>query len=132
MIRENIKEKSKLTVDEWREYTKTVWQIANESHDEHPAVFPVEIPHRLIKLFTFWGDTVLDPFGGVGTTARAALPLGRKAVCVDQNARYVELIRASAPTNGKKDAILAVHGDSRDLSFLKDDSVGLVVTSPPY
>src|SRR5687767_2445333 len=102
---EDIKERSKLTVDEWREYTKTVWQIANESHDEHPAVFPAEIPHRLIKLFTFWGDTVLDPFGGVGTTARAALPLGREAVCVDQNERYVELIRANAPSNGKSDAL---------------------------
>jgi site-specific DNA-methyltransferase (adenine-specific) len=130
--RENIKEKSKLTVEEWREYTKTVWQIANESHDEHPAVFPAEIPHRLIKLFTFWGDTVLDPFGGVGTTARAALPLGRKAVCVDQNGHYIELIRANAPSNGKKEPLQAVHGDSRNLSFLPDCSVGLVVTSPPY
>ena len=60
--------------------SETVWQIANESDDEHPAIFPVEIPHRLIKLFTFWGDTVLDPFAGVGTTAKAATPLGRKAV----------------------------------------------------
>src|SRR5437870_1830955 len=126
----DIKEKSKLTKEEWREYTKTVWQIANESHDEHPAVFPAEIPHRLIKLFTFWGDTVLDPFGGVGTTARAALPLGRKAVCVDQNERFVELIRALAPSNGRRDALQAVHGDSRNLAFLPDCSVGLVVTSP--
>jgi site-specific DNA-methyltransferase (adenine-specific) len=128
----DVKEKSKLTVEEWREYTKTVWQIANESHGEHPAVFPAEIPHRLIKLFTFWGETVLDPFAGVGTTARAALPLGRQAVCVDQNERYVGLIRTLAPTNGKKGSLQAVHGDSRDLSFLNDDSVGLVVTSPPY
>jgi DNA modification methylase len=132
MTRADLKEKSKLTVEEWREYTKTVWQIANESHDEHPAVFPAEIPHRLIKLFTFWGDVVLDPFAGVGTTARAAIPLGRKAVCIDQNERYVELMRANAPSNGRKDAFRAVHGDSRDLSFLDDGSVGLVVTSPPY
>jgi DNA modification methylase len=133
MIRKDVKEKSRLTVEEWREYTKTVWQIANTTHGEHPSVFPVEIPHRLIKLFTFWGDTVLDPFGGVGTTARAALRLGRKAVCVDQNKRYVDLIRAEcAPLNGKKDTLRAVHGDSRDLSFLQGDSVGLVVTSPPY
>jgi site-specific DNA-methyltransferase (adenine-specific) len=132
MTREDIKEKSKLTVEEWREYTKTVWQIANESHDEHPAVFPAEIPHRLIKLFTFWGDTVLDPFGGVGTTARAALLLGRNAVCVDQNERYVELTRDLTPANGREDALQAICGDSRNLSFLKDESVGLVVTSPPY
>src|SRR6266404_4931616 len=88
------KEKSKVTKEEWREYTKTVWQIANTSHPNHPSVFPVEIPHRLIKLFTFWGDTVLDPFAGVGTTARAGIPLGRKVVCVDQNREYVEVIRS--------------------------------------
>ena len=132
MTHEEIKDKSKLTVEEWREYTKTVWQIANVSHDEHPAVFPPEIPHRLIKLFTFWGETVLDPFGGVGTTARAALANYRKAVCVDQNEHYVEIMQKLAPSNGKEGTLRAVHGDSRNLSFLADGSVGLVVTSPPY
>src|SRR5260370_6266460 len=88
----DVKEKSKLTKEEWREYTKTVWQIANTTHAEHPSVFPVEIPSRLIKLFSFWGDLVLDPFAGVGTTARASISLGRKVVCVDQNKAYVDLI----------------------------------------
>jgi len=50
--KEEIKAKSILTKEEWREYTKTVWQIANTSHSKHPSVFPEEIPHRLIKLFT--------------------------------------------------------------------------------
>ena len=81
----NVKEKSKLTKEEWREYTKTVWHIANTTHTQHPAVFPAEIPKRLIKLFTFYGETVLDPFAGVGTTAQAAIPLGRQAICVEQN-----------------------------------------------
>ena len=54
------KEKSKLTKEEWREYTKTVWRIANTSDPDHPAVFPVEIPRRLIKLFSFHGETVLS------------------------------------------------------------------------
>ncbi|WP_020467818.1 site-specific DNA-methyltransferase [Zavarzinella formosa] len=129
MIAEDIKEKSKLTVDEWREYTKTVWSIANTSHEGHPAVFPIEIPHRLIKLFTFWGDTVLDPFGGVGNTACAALPIGRKAVCVDQNEEYVAIMRTEL---GTKKGVQIVHGDSRKLPSVKDDSIGLVVTSPPY
>jgi site-specific DNA-methyltransferase (adenine-specific) len=129
MKAEDVKEKSKLTVEEWREYTKTVWQIANESHDEHPAVFPAEIPHRLIKLFTFWGDTVLDPFAGVGTTAHAAAAIGRKAVCVDQSEKYVAIMRAEL---GDTQGARVVHGDSRNLSFLADGSVGLVVTSPPY
>ena len=132
----DIKEQSKLTKEEWREYTKTVWQIANESHAVHPAVFPAEIPHRLIKLFTFWGDTVLDPFAGVGTTAKAGIPIGRKVVCVEQNATYVDLIRSECGelTNGKSGPapLQVVQGDSRRLDFLADNSVGLVVTSPPY
>ena len=89
------KEKSKLTKDEWREYTKTVWHIANTSDPLHPAVFPVEIPRRLIKLFSFHGELVLDPFGGVGTTATAAMELGRRATCIEQNAEH-PLVQASA------------------------------------
>ena len=60
-VSQEVKEKSKLTKEEWREYTKTVWSIANTKHDDHPAVFPEEIPFRLAKLFSFYGETVLDP-----------------------------------------------------------------------
>src|SRR5215469_3309448 len=88
------KEKSKVTKEEWREYTKTVWSIANTSHDDHPAVFPVEIPLRLTKLFSFYGETVLDPFAGTGSTAKAAIPLGRRTICVEQNPVYAKLIRS--------------------------------------
>lgn len=131
------KEKSKVTKDEWREYTKTVWSIANTSHEDHPAVFPAEIPLRLAKLFSFYGETVLDPFAGTGTTARAVIPLGRRAVCVDQNPGYVRTIKKEC---GKLqhghgpdfEALVAVRGDSRKLDSVEDNSVGLVVTSPPY
>ena len=122
------KEKSKLTKEEWREYTKTVWQIANTSDPDHPAVFPIEIPRRLIKLFSFYGELVLDPFGGVGTTAMAATELGRRATCVEQNADYVQVIRNRC--NGTRPTV--IHGDSRNLDFITDNSVGVVVTSPPY
>jgi DNA modification methylase len=137
VVTDDIKEKSKVTAEEWREYTKTVWSIANKGRSEHPAVFPVEIPHRLTKLFSYYGETVLDPFAGTGTTARAAIPLGRKAICVDQNEEYVRIIRAECGglRNGHADdfeSLDAVHGDSRDLSFIENDSVGLIVTSPPY
>lgn len=136
-INQRIKEKSKVTKEEWREYTKTVWTIANTSRDDHPAVFPEEIPLRLAKLFSFYGETILDPFAGTGTTARAVIPLGRCAVCVDQNADYVRTIKKECRKlhNGHRpdfDPLIAVHADSRQLDFIKDDSVGLVVTSPPY
>lgn len=136
-VNSEIKEKSKVTKEEWREYTKTVWTIANTKRDDHPAVFPEELPLRLAKLFSFYGETVLDPFAGTGTTARAVIPLGRRAVCVDQNDEYVRIIRKELQKlhNGHGpnfELLKAVCGDSRQLDFVEDDSVGLVVTSPPY
>lgn len=136
-ITAKTKEKSKLTKEEWREYTKTVWHIANTTHGEHPAVFPVEIPKRLIKLFTFHGETVLDPFAGAGTTAQAAVPLGRQVICADQNKRYVDIIRRECGhlQNGTLTAtklLKTIHGDSRSLSVLENNSISLIVTSPPY
>ena len=136
-VSQKVKDKSKLTKEEWREYTKTVWAIANTSREDHPAVFPEEIPLRLAKMFSFYGETVLDPFAGSGTTARAVIPLGRRAICVDQNAAYVKTIKKECQKlhNGhdsKCESLEAVRGDSRDLSFIENDSIGLVVTSPPY
>lgn len=128
-----IKEKSKLSKEEWKEYTKTVWRIANISNPHHPAVFPEEIPYRLIKLFTFFGETILDPFAGIGTTALAALKIGRRAICVDQNSEYIDIMKKELKkVNGAKHCATLIKGDSRNLSSLKKNSVGLVVTSPPY
>ena len=136
-VSNDVRDQSRLTKDEWREYTKTVWQIANTTHAEHPAVFPVEIPRRLIKLFSWYGETVLDPFAGVGTTAEAAVPLGRKVLCVDQSRKYVRIIQRDCGhlRNGHltvAELMRAVQGDSRDLAFVDDDSIALVVSSPPY
>ena len=136
-VTQEIKHKSKVTKEEWREYTKTVWAIANKGREDHPAVYPLEIPHRLTKLFSFYGETVLDPFAGTGTTARAAIPLGRRAICVDQNPSYVDIIKKECASlrNGhgpEFSPLEAVNGDSRNMSFIQSNSVGLVVTSPPY
>ena len=90
LISKRTKERSRLSKDEWKEYTKTVWHIANVSNSDHPAVFPEEIPVRLIKLFTFVDEVVLDPFAGIGTTAVAALLLGRNYICIEDSEIYVE------------------------------------------
>jgi len=125
--------RSMLTKEEWREYTKTVWHIANTTDQLHPAVFPIEIPRRLIKLFSFCGETVLDPFAGVGTTGLAAAELGRRSICIDQNRRYVDrLIADRAKLNGATHLLEAQIGDARDLSHIRDNSIALAVTSPPY
>jgi len=123
---------SAITKEEWREYTKTVWSIANTSDPEHPAVFPPEIPRRLIKMFSFVGETVLDPFGGTGTTGRVAAELERHGVCIDQSGVYVDrMLREKALLNGSGHLFEPTLGDARKLD-LADESVGLTITSPPY
>ena len=129
--KEDVKAKSKVTSEEWREYTKTVWNIANTKHDVHPAMFPPEIPHRLTKLFSFWGETVLDPFSGIGTTGKACLLLGRKFIGVDTNKQYINIAKKSLREISSNGFSL-INGNSKNLVSIKDSSIGLIVTSPPY
>lgn len=132
MVTRDQRDASAITKDEWREYTKTVWSIANTSDAEHPAVFPPEIPRRLIKMFSFVGETVLDSFGGIGTTGRVAAELERRGVCIDQSDVYVErMLRDKAMLNGVGHLYEPKLGDARKLD-LSDETVGLAITSPPY
>jgi adenine specific DNA methylase Mod len=81
-----------------RKVAYSVWDIIpinSPSGDEkHVAPYPEEIPKRLILLFTFKGDVVLDPFAGCGTTNKVAKELGRKSIAVELSAEYCELIKA--------------------------------------
>ncbi len=81
--------------DEFLEYTKSVWAFPPESarRVQHPSPFPVRLPARLIKLYTYSGDLVLDPFAGSGTTAVAALRTGRHFVGYEVSAEYIEIAR---------------------------------------
>ena len=78
--------------DEFLEFTKSVWRFpaASARRANHPAPFPLELPRRLIQLYSFVGDVVLDPFMGSGTTAQAANMLGRRYVGYEINKNYVE------------------------------------------
>ena len=131
-VEKSIKQRSLVSKEEWKEFTKTVWHIANISHPIHPAVFPEEIPKRLIKLFSFVEDTILDPFGGVGTTSIVANKLERKSIYVDQNPDYLKIAERIPELEQKQNEHILKCGDSRNLNFIENESVGLVVTSPPY
>ncbi len=89
----DIKEKSKLTTEEWNRYFVGHWNIPGEKQNGHLAMFPEEIPHRLIKMFSFIGDTVLDPFIGSGTTSLAAKNLERNSVGYEINAAFIPVIK---------------------------------------
>lgn len=94
-VAKEIKEKSKLTTKEWQDWAiNSIWEMqpASAKREKHPAPFPDEMPKRLIKLYSFYGDTVLDPFLGTGTTAKVALELGRKAIGYELNKEYEPLI----------------------------------------
>jgi DNA modification methylase len=92
-VSKEIKEQSRLTTEEWNQFFAGHWNIPGERQDKHLAVFPEEIPRRLIRMFTFVGDTVLDPFLGSGTTSLAARNLGRNSVGYEINQDYVQVIR---------------------------------------
>jgi len=87
------KGKSDIARDEFIEWTNGVWNFSGESRSRigHPAPFPVELPRRCIKLFSFAGDVVLDPFLGSGTTLIACLETNRTGIGVEINRSYCEL-----------------------------------------
>jgi site-specific DNA-methyltransferase (adenine-specific) len=85
--------KSTISKEEFLEYTKSVWTFPAVSAKEigHPAPFPVELPYRLIQLYTFENEVVLDPFVGSGTACIAALKTKRHYVGYDNNKEYTDL-----------------------------------------
>ena len=82
-----------ITKEEFLEYTRSVWTFGAESARKvgHPAPFPVELPYRLIQLYTYAGEVVLDPFMGSGQTAIAALKAGRHYVGYEIDEGYAKL-----------------------------------------
>lgn len=87
--------RSTISKEEFLEYTKSVWGIPSESARKvgHPAPFPVELPYRLIQLYTFSDEIVLDPFMGSGQTALAALKAGRHFLGYELSGEYCDLAR---------------------------------------
>ncbi|MCH7610574.1 MAG: site-specific DNA-methyltransferase [Chloroflexi bacterium] len=94
--RKGIGKDSTIERDEFLEWTKSIWRIPAVSARKigHPAPFPEELPERLIKLYTYRGDVVLDPFAGSGTSCVAALKNGRTYVGYEIEEEYVGLAEA--------------------------------------
>ena len=84
---------SLISATEHREWFRQIWTIPGASTRDHPAPYPVELATRLVRMFSFVGDTVLDPFLGTGTTSVAAARAGRNSVGVEVDPEYLELAR---------------------------------------
>jgi DNA modification methylase len=82
-----------ISTDEYAELFAPIWTIGGASTRKHPAPYPTEIASRLIRMFSFAGDTVLDPFIGTGTTTEAAIQLGRSSIGVEIEPKYIDLIQ---------------------------------------
>lgn len=129
-----------LTPKEWIQSMVGIWEFHYEKRDirdktVHPAVFPIGLPTKIIKLFTHEGELVVDPFNGIGTTLLAAEDLNRNAVGFDLKIEYVEvtkqrLAQASLINRTKQ---VVINDDARNIpQYFKENTVSLVVTSPPY
>ena len=94
-----MKEASKMSKEEWKEYFSGHWNFGGTKQDGHVAMFPEELPRRLIKMFAFVGDTVLDPFMGSGTTALAAKNLNRNSVGYEINHDFIPIIKRKLQVN---------------------------------
>jgi site-specific DNA-methyltransferase (adenine-specific) len=82
---------SKLSKEEYQEWFQQIWTVPGESTREHPAPFPEKIAYRLVRMFSFTGDTVLDPFMGTGTTLLAAARSDRNAIGVELESDYIRI-----------------------------------------
>ncbi|MBM4169421.1 MAG: site-specific DNA-methyltransferase [Ignavibacteria bacterium] len=123
-VTREAKELSKLTTEEWNTYFAGHWNFGGEKQDKHLAMFPEELPRRLIRMFTFVGDTVLDPFLGSGTTSLAAKNLSRNSIGFEINPSFASVIK-----NKLKIAERDIFGDAtfefitqhdRDIDYSKE------------
>jgi site-specific DNA-methyltransferase (adenine-specific) len=97
---EEQREASKLTKDEYQQWFQQVWSgVTGESTRNHPAPYPEELAYRLVRMFSFVGDTVLDPFMGTGTTLLAAARCDRNAIGIEIEPSYVQAARTRLEAN---------------------------------
>lgn len=116
-VPKHVKEASKMTTEEWNTFFSGHWNFPGERQNGHLAMFPEELPRRLIKMFSFVGDTVLDPFLGSGTTSLAARNLGRNSMGFEVNPEFVPVIREKAGSQQRglfQQAELVVERRDRD------------------
>jgi len=113
----NSKERSRLTNEEWQLYFNGHWNFPGERQDKHIAVFPRELPHRLIKMFSFEGEIVLDPFLGSGTTTLAAQGARRSSIGYEINSGFQPIVqeKLGAQSNLFSDSTIGFDFDQASL-----------------
>jgi DNA modification methylase len=119
-VSREIKEMSKLSLEEWNEYFYGHWNFSGEKQTNHLAMFPEELPKRLIKMFSFVGDTVLDPFLGSGTTCLAAKKLGRNSIGYEISEDFLPIIKEKLNINRKPEDFEIIMQKKKVIDFKKE------------
>lgn len=112
---------SRIGKDDYQTWFQQFWQLTGASTREHPAPYPLELANRLVRMFSFTGDTVLDPFAGTGTTLLAAANAGRNAVGVELDATYARM--AAVRLKGEVGSLF----QNVQLKFLRSESLDTAV-----
>jgi DNA modification methylase len=116
---------SKLSKEEFNRWFQQIWNITGASTKQHPAPFPLELATRLIRMFSFTEDTVLDPFCGTGTTMIAALRTGRNSIGVEIDPEYCRMaaryIKADDQNSSSSTELIFEKASSRRAGLVKED-----------
>jgi len=134
-IPKEIREKSKIDIKELeknsKDWYKTLWEMTNvlpnSDLEKGIAAFPEELPRRLIILYSYIGETVLDPFVGSGTTMKAARSLNRNSIGIEINKKLVPIIKKKLGFDGQKD--LLGSNDTLEIIFRETETVEIYGTN---
>lgn len=117
------KQASIITKEEWNEYFSSHWNFNGVKQLGHIAMFPEELPKRLIKMFSFVGETVLDPFAGSGTTTLAALKLDRNSISYEINDEFLSIM---------KEKFSSCENSNYNIDYIYDKNPNYSYSSLPY
>lgn len=117
------KQKSIIPKEEWNKYFASHWNFNGTKQFRHIAMFPEELPKRLIKMFSFVDETVLDPFAGSGTTSLAAMKLGRNSIGYEINQDFLPIMQ---------EKFSSVTSMDYDIEYLQDDKANYNFSTLPY
>ena len=117
------KQRSLITKDEWNEYFSSHWNFNGVKQLGHIAMFPEELPKRLIKMFSFVGETVFDPFVGSGTTSLAAMKLDRNSIGYEINNDFLPVMQ---------EKFSSVENSNHIIKYMRDDKREYSLSSLPY
>lgn len=110
-----MEKESRIETDDYVRYFAPIWtDVTGQLRRDHPAPYPPEIPRRLIRMFSFVGDTVVDPFAGTGTTAVAAVESKRKSISVEIDPGYVSSMSERIASEVESDQLAVERAADRD------------------